>query len=425
MGVYAITGGNRLTGSVRISGAKNAVLPMLAACVACPGEYRFTNCPDLVDVDSTLEILRYLGCSAVRSGDSVCVDTRGLCRSDIPRHLMQRLRSSVIFLGALLSRCGEASVWMPGGCSLGLRPIDLHLAALERLGAQCENRDGQILCQAVRLQGGTVTLSFPSVGATENTMLAALGAESPVTICNAAQEPEIAALGELLCHMGAQVHGAGTSVVQLCGGNTLHAADQTVIGDRIEAATFLTAVCSCGGDVTLKDIEPEYLRSVSACLREAGAQVMTAKNAIRIHSDGALRAPQAIRTAPYPGFPTDAQALTMAALLKAEGSTMFEETIFENRYRHVPALQAMGAEIQIAGRIAVVHGTPQLHGARVAATDLRGGAAMVVAALGAQGESQIADDGHIPRGYERLPEKLRALGAQISWQEEVQTATIP
>lgn len=417
MGAYIITGGRSLSGTVPISGAKNAVLPMLAACVACPGEYRLHNCPALSDVDSTLEILEHLGCSARRSGAELEVDTRGLCRCDIPRPLMQRLRSSVIFLGALLARCGEASVWMPGGCSLGLRPIDLHLAALERLGAVCDSCGGEIRCRAARLQGETVTLRFPSVGATENTMLAALGCASPVTICNAAQEPEIAALGLLLARMGAQVHGAGTSVVQVCGGGSMHGAELAVPGDRIEAATFLAAVCSCGGSARLTGVNPAQLTGVLDALAQMGVRLEPEVNGLRIAAALPLRAPGAIRTAPYPGFPTDAQALAMAAVLKARGTTVIEETIFENRFRHVPALQAMGADIQVAGRVAVVRGVPALRGAQAEATDLRGGAAMVVAALGAQGESRIADSGHIRRGYGQLSQKLGALGAEIRWHE--------
>lgn len=417
MGMFVIDGGRALHGTVHSSGAKNAVLPMLAACVACGTEYCFENCPDLLDVDSTLDILRHLGCRTNRDADRIYVDTRPLCRYDIPKEQMQRLRSSLIFLGPLLARCRAASIFAPGGCSLGLRPIDLHLSGLEQLGVQCSCDGAEIHCRAAKLQGAAISLAFPSVGATQNLMLAALGCDSPVTICNAAQEPEVQALGHMLQKMGADVYGAGSSVVRISAQKPLHGARCRIIPDRIETATYLCAALACGGDLCMERVIPGHLRSVLACIQQTGARVDTMAHSVRVQAEQ-LHAPQPIRTAPYPGFPTDAQAVMMAALLRAQGSTILEETIFENRFRHVPALQAMGAEIHTAGRIAVINGAEKLHGADVTATDLRGGAAMIVAALGVQGRSRITDTGHIHRGYASLPQKLQALGAKIEWRED-------
>ena len=407
-----IEGGRPLHGTVHVSGAKNAVLPLLSATAAHGGRYRLENCPALSDVDATVDILEHLGCRVRRDGDAVEVDSRGLRCARIPREKMLRLRSSVLFLGALLARCGQAQLWLPGGCCIGQRPIDLHLSALKELGARVTEEDARVTCACPRLRGGAVRLRYPSVGATENLMLAALGAEGPVTIVNAAREPEVAALARFLRAMGAGVTGEGSGVIRLCPPEAFHDVRFRVPPDRIEAATWLCAVASAGGDATVSGVRPEELAPVIACLRSAGMRLETKGGTIRaVGAD--LHAAGAVRTGPYPAFPTDAQAPLMAALLKAEGTTYLTETVFEHRFRHVPALRAMGGDIELSGRRARIRGVPALHGADVAATDLRGGAAMVIAALGARGESRISQLAHMERGYDRLVEKLRGLGAGI------------
>lgn len=407
-----IEGGHRLSGSVCVSGAKNAVLPLLAATAARAGCFRLTNCPDLTDVDATVDILEHLGCRVRRSHDVIEVDSRQLRCAQIPREKMLRLRSSVIFLGALLARCGQAQLWLPGGCCIGKRPIDLHLGALRELGARVTEQGEQVHCSCSRLHGADVTLPFPSVGATENVLLAAMGADGPVTVVNAAREPEVAALAQFLRTMGAGVSGEGSGTIRLIPPKVSRDAAIRVPPDRIEAATYLCALAACGGELTLTGAEPGHLWPVLDGLCASGMRLSLSGSTIRARS-GRLCAIAPVRTGPYPAFPTDAQAPLMAALLKAEGTTRLEETMFEHRFRHVDALRAMGAQIDVSGPVASIRGVPALHGADVAATDLRGGAAMVIAALGAQGTSRISETHHIFRGYDRLCEKLRGLGAQI------------
>ena len=408
--ILTIEGGRPLSGSVRVSGAKNAVLPLLAATAVHGGQYRLENCPKLSDVDATVDILEHLGCQVRREGDVIEVDSRPMGCDAIPREKMVRLRSSVIFLGALLSRCGRAQLWLPGGCCIGRRPIDLHLGALRELGAQVTEEDGRVCCSRAALHGGTVRLRFPSVGATENLLLAAMGASGPVTVVNAAREPEVAALAQFLRAMGARVTGQGSGVIRLDPPKTFQDVRFRIPPDRIEAATWLCALASAGGALTVTDVCPAQLAPVIDCLRSAGMTVEARGRTLHA-SCGALRAVDPIRTGPYPAFPTDAQAPLMAALLKAGGTTCLTETVFEHRFRHVYALRAMGADIAVSGDTARIRGVRALHGANVAATDLRGGAAMVIAALGAEGVSRISEPHHMERGYERLCEKLRGMGA--------------
>ena len=412
LNTLTIEGGRPLSGQVEISGAKNAVLPLLAATAAQPGRYRLERCPALSDVDATAEILTHLGCAVRRRPGAVEVDSGRLCCSRIPRAMMLRLRSSVVFLGALLARCGEARVWLPGGCCIGRRPVDLHLKALRSMGVQVEQSGEELRCRCEKLRGGDIELPFPSVGATENVLLAALGAEGEVTLRNAAREPEIAALARFLRAMGAEVTGEGSAVIRVAAPREPRGAAFTVPPDRIEAATYLCALASAGGDVTLTHTAPAQLAPVLACLRRAGMRIDCAGDTIHAAS-GSLRGIGTVQTGPYPAFPTDAQAPLTAALLRARGTTCLRETVFERRFLHVEALRAMGADIEIRGRTARIRGVRALHGADASATDLRGGAAMVIAALGAEGVSHITQTQHLARGYEDLCGKLRALGAEL------------
>ena len=414
MSTYSVEGGRPLEGAVRVHGAKNSVLPILAACLLAPGECVIHNCPELSDVTASLDILRRLGCRARRQdGESVVVDASAPTGWDVPDELMREMRSSVIFLGAILGRMGQAKLCAPGGCELGPRPIDLHLAAIRSLGGTITEQEGALRC-AGALRGADIVLSLPSVGATENAMLAAVCAKGTTTITNAAREPEIVDLQQFLCTLGARVRGAGSSVITVEGGHALHGGEYTVMGDRIVAATYLAAAAAAGGRVELSGVDYRHLSTVTAVLSEAGCAVQSGGERITLRSGGRLKGVRPIRTAPYPGFPTDAQPPLMGALVRGEGCTVFVENMFESRYRHVDELARMGADIRVEGRVAVVYGVPRLHGARVRAADLRGGAALVVAALAAEGVSQIEGLHHIDRGYQSLERDLRALGARIT-----------
>ena len=413
MSHYEIQGGRPLCGSLAVHGAKNSVLPILAACLLVPGQCVLHNCPELSDVSATLDILRLLGCRVDREGDTVAVDASTLYRWDIPEHLMREMRSSVTFLGALLARLGEAELSYPGGCELGPRPIDLHLAALRALGAEILEEQGALVCRRGTLRGREICLAVPSVGATENAVLAACGCPGVTTIVGVAREPEIADLQGFLQAAGARVTGAGTSTIEVEGCAELHPVEYRVMGDRIAAATYLCGCAAAGGEVELTGVSPDTLTAVLTCLEEAGCALHTGPDQIVLASRALLRGISPVRTAPYPGFPTDAQAILMAALAGGEGATLFEENIFDSRYRHVDELRRMGADIQVAGRAAMVSGVGRLHGAAVRSTDLRGGAALVVAGLGAEGITQVGELRHIRRGYQALDKNLSALGADI------------
>lgn len=413
MGYYEIEGGHSLNGIVTVQGAKNSVLPILAATLLTEGEYTIENCPDISDVAAALDILQFLGCTVSREENKVVVDTGPVCRSDIPNHLMRKMRSSVIFLGALLARMGKAKLSMPGGCELGPRPIDLHLSALSRMGVQIEERWGNLYCAAGELQGREICLAFPSVGATENIMLCACGCSGETVIQGAAREPEIEDLGRFLRTMGADISGAGTSRICVRGGMQLHPTRFFVMGDRIAAATYLCAAATTGGRITLNGVHAEDITAVLDSLAQAGCRIENGRNELTLTSEGMLRGIAPVRTAPYPGFPTDGQAILMAALAKGWGSTMFVENMFESRYGHVDELHRLGAEIQVSGRVAVVTGKKQLHGAEVYSPDLRGGAALVVAGLAAKGTTKVYAVEHIQRGYDHLVDRLCDLGAAI------------
>ncbi len=410
-----IQGGTPLEGTLTVQGAKNSVLPLLAACLLVPGTVELSNCPVLSDVSAAMEILRHLGCHAQRHGHTVTVDASVLSSAIIEEAQMHAMRSSIIFLGPLLARMGEAHVTCPGGCELGPRPIDLHLQAIRAIGCRVEEDHDGIHCYG-KPRGGDILLSIPSVGATENAMLCAVGGSGTTTITNAAREPEIVQLQEFLNGLGARVRGAGGSVITVEGGHPLHGSRCAVIGDRIVAATLLSAAAAAGGEVCLSGVDWRHLSPVLAVFHQAGCKVLSSEGQIALSrcKSVPLRSVSTIRTAPYPGFPTDAQAPVMAALCMAAGSTVFVENMFDSRYRHVAELCRMGADIVTEGRVAVVRGVKQLHGARVTATDLRGGGALAVAALAAEGETTLSGVHHIDRGYEALEEMLRRLGGRVS-----------
>ena len=417
MSYLMIGGGRPLHGRIAVQCAKNSVLPVLAAALLAGDACRIAACPRLSDVEAAVEILRHLGCTAQWDGGDLLVDTTHISRCDIPEELMRKMRSSVIFLGAILSRCGQAELSYPGGCELGPRPIDLHLTALRTLGAEINEIGGSLLCRANRLRGADIVLTLPSVGATENAILAACGAEGTTVIANAAREPEIADLQDFLQKLGVEIHGAGTSAITVQGKGTLHGCTHRCIGDRIAASTYLCAAAAAGGQVTLSGIDYRHLATVTTALHQAGCRLQCDDDTITLESSGRLRSIAPVRTSPYPGFPTDAQPLLMAALLRSEGATMFVENMFESRYRHVPELLRMGAEIRLEGRVAVVCGVTNLHGAAVRSADLRGGAALVIAGLQAQGVTQIHNIHHIQRGYQDIAGDLAALGAEVSTAE--------
>ena len=418
MSVWKVSGGNKLFGDLRIQGSKNAVLPIMAAAIITGCETELINCPRLSDVEAAMSILRHLGCKAERDGDTVNIDSRGMNRTDIPHDLMREMRSSVIFLGAILARSHEATLSYPGGCELGARPIDLHIEALRSLGAEINEQGGSLYCRDSGLKGARINLSFPSVGATENAMLAACGADGETVITNAAKEPEIVDLQEFLKKLGANCSGAGTSTITISGFTPQKKVGHRVMPDRITSATILCCVASAGGSVTIKSVVPSDFETVTSVLENMGCGIERRKNTVKITVDRQLRAPRPIITRPYPGFPTDAQPLLMAACLRAEGTTAFTENIFENRYRHAAELCRLGADISVVGRVAMVTGVSELIGAPVNATDLRGGAALVAAALGAKGETLIYDTGHIARGYEEFDKMLMSLGADIIYDYE-------
>lgn len=414
MNIWHITGGKKLEGSCTVQGAKNAVLPIMAASVAVPCETELLNVPRLRDVDTTVRILSGLGCAVRREGDSVSIDSTGPCRPEIPHELMRELRSSVIFLGALLARCGEARMSMPGGCELGPRPIDLHLMALRALGAEIIEVGGDLICRTDGLKAANIVFPTPSVGATENAILAACAADGLTVITNAAREPEIEDLQTFLRALGAEVDGAGTPTVTVRGGFTPRKrVGHRIMPDRIAASTLLCAAAAAGGNIELRGIEPRHFDTVLHSLSECGCDIIINTLSVRLSSTGWLTAPKPVITGPYPAFPTDAQPLMLAACLKAAGTSVFVENVFQNRYRFTEELKRLGAEIRTEGRVAVVTGVRSLSGAPASATDLRGGAALVIAGLSAQGETRIFDTGHIGRGYDELDGRLRSLGADV------------
>ena len=413
MDIWRIRGGRRLDGVCFVQGSKNASLPILAASILGPTESELQNVPQLKDIDAALRILRHLGCEAEQRENEVLINARSVTRSAIPRKLMLEMRSSVIFMGALLARCGEARLCPPGGCQLGRRPIDLHLDALRRLGAEIAEDGEEIVCRAGKLRGAEITLPFPSVGATENIMLAATAAEGETVIHGAAREPEIVELERYLKKLGCAVTGAGTDTVVIGERRPVAQLEHRIIADRIVASTVACAAAAVGGSVELRGVEPGHFSTVLHFLKQAGCDIMCKNRSVWLRSGGELHAVGEVHTEPYPGFPTDAQPVLMAALLRARGRSVITETIFENRFRQVPELRRLGADITLAGQSAEIWGVDSLHGTVLNATDLRGGAAMIVAGLAAEGQTLVCDEGHIRRGYESFDTRLRALGADV------------
>lgn len=410
-----INGGKKLYGAISVQGAKNSVLPILVATLLTDGVSVIHNCPRLSDVDATIKILQYLGCEVIREGSTISVDSRNANKNDVPDHLMREMRSSIVFLGGILGRMGKAVLSTPGGCEIGLRPIDLHLSAMEQFGATVTTENGFIICTSGEngLCGTRITLSFPSVGATENIILAATKATGTTIITNAAREPEIKDLADFLNNCGAKIHGAGDSTVVIEGVRSLHSSEHTVIPDRIVASTYMIATAMTGGKIYLNEIIPSHISPIVQPLREAGCHiVMTGRQAI-IEAPKTLKRIRMIRTMPHPGFPTDAQAQIMALTTIADGTSVIIENIFESRFKHIGELVRFGAKINAEGRMAVIEGVKTLNGASVKATDLRGGSALILAGLCAKNETEITEIHHIDRGYEEPEKVLESLGADI------------
>lgn len=410
-----INGSKRLNGEITVQGAKNSALPILVATLLIDGVSVIHNCPRLSDVDATVKILEYLGCTVSREGHTVTVDATGVNRNDVPDRLMREMRSSIVFLGGILGRMGKAVLSAPGGCEIGLRPIDLHLSAMEQFGARVETDGGFITCTAgdSGLLGTRITLSFPSVGATENIILAAALSKGTTVITNAAREPEISDLADFLNRCGAKIHGAGDSTVTVEGVGRLHSAEHTVIPDRIAASTYMIAGAVTNGKICLRDIIPSHIGPTIQPLREAGCDISVSGRWVSLSAPPRLSRIRMIRTMPYPGFPTDVQAQIMALACVADGTSVIVENIFESRFKHVGELIRFGAKIHVEGRMAVIEGVNRLSGAQVRATDLRGGSAMILAGLCAEGTTEITNIHHIDRGYEEPEKILGYLGADI------------
>ena len=395
-------------------GAKNSTLPLMAASLICRGECVLHNCPGLSDVDTAIKILRHIGCSVKREGSDVIINPLTAKYYDIPDNLMREMRSSIIFLGAIVSLFGKGVLSLPGGCELGPRPIDLHLSALRKLGVDIEENHGCLNCSVPDgIKGAEINLLFPSVGATENIIIAAAVSKGSTVISNAAMEPEICDLADFLNSCGAKVYGAGSSTVIIEGVKRLTGCEHTVIPDRIAAATYLAAAAATGSPLTVGSIVPDHLAPVVSPLEESGCVIEFCGNEVRVEAPERLKRIKSIRTMPYPGFPTDAQPPVMAMAALAEGTSVFVENIFESRYKHVGELLRLGANIKVEGRVAIVEGVKKLSGASVEATDLRGGAALVVAGLAAEGTTCVTGLHHLDRGYENIEGNFTSLGADI------------
>ena len=408
-----IRGGARLRGEVRVSGAKNAALPILASSLLAQGRSIYRNVPALGDVRTMGRLLAKLGAEITdKPGGTMVVDTARITELEAPYELVKTMRASVLVLGPLCARYGRARVSLPGGCAIGARPIDQHLKGLAAMGARIELEHGYVSARAKRLRGATIVFDLVTVTGTENLMMAAALAKGRTTLENAAREPEVEELARVLNKMGARIHGAGTSLITIEGVYELQPVEHSIIPDRIEAGTLLVAAAITRGDVLVRDCLPEHLDAVLAKLRASGVEVTADGDGIRVRGKAELK-PADISTQPFPGFPTDMQAQFMVLMTRARGQSVLSETIFENRYMHVPELQRMGADIVVEGRTAIVRGPTKLTGATVMATDLRASASLVLAGLIAEGTTEILRIYHLDRGYDRLDKKLRALGADV------------
>ncbi len=412
MKTIVINGGKKLNGEVTISGAKNAALPIIAAGLLCEGKHRISNVPHLADVTTLGRILQNMGLTFERQGRDILLDATGLTNPEAPYDLVRTMRASVLVLGPLVARMGKARVSMPGGCAIGARPINLHLMGLEKLGADVQIEHGYVSAKARKLRGAHIYFDTVTVTGTENIMMAAVLAEGETTIENAAREPEVVDLANALAQMGAKIEGAGTDIIKIQGVERLHPMSYTVMPDRIETGTFVIAAAITGGSVLIKDCNPGNLDAVLAKVAEAGAEINVDDGTILVIGQRKIR-PVGIKTLEYPGFPTDMQAQFMSLMALAEGTSVINETIFENRFTHVAELRRMGADIQTEGRSAVVRGVQKLSAAPVMATDLRASASLILAGLAAQGQTVVSRIYHLDRGYENIEQKLSALGADI------------
>jgi len=412
MDEIVITGGNRLRGEVRISGAKNSALPILASTILGGGECVITNVPRVVDVLTMGKLLGILGAEVSHEANRAVIKADVIHSTEAPYDLVKTMRASVLVLGPLLARWGEAKVSLPGGCAIGSRPVNLHLAGLAKLGADISIEHGYITARAKRLKGARIYCDTTTVTGTENLMMAASLAEGTSVIENAAKEPEIVDLAEFLIKRGARITGAGTDVLTIEGVRELHGADHEVIPDRIEAGTHLVAGAITDGDITITHCRPVHLEAVLMKLREAGADIQVEAKTVRIKRNGRLKGTD-VRTLPFPGFPTDMQAQMVALMAVTEGTSVVTETVFESRFMHVEELRRMGADIRVEGNRLIVTGRPTLTGAPVMASDLRASAGLILAGLAAEGETEIQRVYHLDRGYEHIEEKLRAVGAKI------------
>jgi UDP-N-acetylglucosamine 1-carboxyvinyltransferase len=412
MAKFIITGGNRLKGTITVNGSKNATLPILAASILAAGECIIHEVPYLQDITTMSNVLETLGAKVKREGTTLIINTRDIYSWEVGENLMRQMRASNLVLGPLLGRFKQVKISYPGGCNIGSRPMNLHLKGLRALGADINERYGYINVKAKDLKGTEIHLDVPSVGATENILMAAVMAKGVTIIRNAAREPEIVDLQNFLNYLGAKIRGAGTSLIKVEGTTSLHEAEHTVIPDRIEAGTYLIGTAITGGDVTVTNVIPEHLESLLAKLKEIGVKVEVKDEAINISSTGCFKATN-IKTMPYPGFHTDLQPQMMALLTLAQGTSVITETIFENRYQHVSELRRLGAEITVEGQTAIIKGVKKLSGASVEATDLRAGAALLLAALAAENSTVIEGVEHIDSGYEQMENKYNTLGANI------------
>ncbi len=417
MDKIVVQGGRRLTGTVAISGAKNAALPILASALLTDGMCTFTNVPDLQDIRSILLLLESLGATVTSDAHSVAIDASKLAASEAPYDLVRKMRASILVLCPLVARLGHARVSLPGGCAIGARPINLHLKGLERLGATIDIRHGYVEARARRLKGADIYFDTVTVTGTENIMMAAALADGVSVLRNAAREPEVVALADVLVQMGADIQGAGTSVVTIKGVKELKPTQAVIIPDRIEAGTFMVAAALTGGDVTLTNCQPGHLSAVCDKLQQAGASIVTEGTSLRVTAGHAIGSVD-VRTQTYPGFPTDMQAQFMVLMSCADGQSIIKETIFENRFIHVSELRRLGADITVSGDTAVVRGVKTLFGAPVMASDLRASASLVLAGLVAEGVTEINRVYHIDRGYEQIEDKMRQIGASI-WREKM------
>ncbi len=413
-----IEGGRVLNGEITVQGAKNSVLPVLAATVLCKGDCVVHNCPNLSDVDVSVKILEELGCNCLKEDNTVIVDAREVSSYKIHENLMREMRSSVVFLGAIIGRMGKAVISSPGGCELGPRPIDMHLSALEKLGVKITEEHGFLHCDAANgLKGAEITLGFPSVGATENIILAATCAKGVTVIHNAAREPEISDLADFLNSAGARIYGSGSDTIYIHGVKALQGTEHSIIPDRIAASTYMACAAVTGGEICLNGVMPSHMVATLSVFRESGCRIDVSGKSLRMTVPQKLSRVPTVRSLAYPGFPTDSGPIVIAMLSLSRGTSVFVENIFENRFRYIDELKRLGAKIKTEGKIAVIEGVNELSGANCKCTDLRGGAALVIAGLAANGKTVISEIKHINRGYDNIVDNLKMLGAYIDIKE--------